>query len=135
MQNLNVNYFGMLSTLFIFETKIPTSKAIILLLFTLLIMQTARVNNPALLSISLLMASPYLWQQHSRHWRQASSSRQALRCAAGVTRCVRVPPFGGPLVEPCGGPPAAWESWIQRSSSRRRDTPSRGSPMNSWTKL
>lgn len=114
-----------------------TSRAITLLLLTLLIMQTAKVNNPAELVTTLRTASAYRWQQQRRQWRHASSSSRALLWAAGeILWHVPVPgcwtPGEGALPP---GPPPAWDNCIVLKSSRSKEIPSKGSEMNSCTKL
>jgi hypothetical protein len=87
-------------------------------LLTLLMIQTAKVKRPDGDADSRLAASGHL-RQLRRHCRQEFSSSKA-RLSTG------------------GGQRVCWFAWLNctaRSRSKSRVTPSRGSPMNSWTKL
>jgi hypothetical protein len=96
----------------------PTSSAKTRDLLTLLMMQTAKVNRPAGEPASLLAASGHR-RQLRRHWRHECSSSRARRSTGGGQRVCWL----------------AWLSCTARSSSRSSVTPSKGSPINSWTKL
>lgn len=89
----------------------------ILDLFTLLMMHTARVKSP-LEEDNLLIASEYLAQQHMMHCRQDSSSSSAFLCTEGGIRPVVLVDPGDALVV------LPWFSCIVRSRSRRRVIPS-----------
>lgn len=100
------------------ETLPLTSKDIIRDLLTLLIMQTANVNNPAEHTANRLAVSSHR-MQYCRHCRQEFSSSRDLRWVVEATF------------------PCCWASfsWMERNNSNNNVIPSTGSATNSCTKL